>query len=235
MSYKYYYFNNKNYPILVTKKTVDVTPYTFQRNGQMWENKSLHQFFSCIDNKPYNIIDIGAQSGLYSLFAKYLKNSIFYSFEPFIDTFNCLNDNLKLNNITNVKTYNIGLSDNKGTYILNTSKEHNGLHTMGTNPIRFNDIKPITINVDTIDECFYNKNIPVHFIKIDTEGWEYNILKGGENTIKKYKPIIQLEWNITNMKQCNIVETDLLDLLNKYGYYEKFMVEEEKLFFPINS
>ena len=229
---QYYYFNSTNYPIVVTKNTVDITPYTFQKNGQMWENKSLYQFYSCIDSKPYNIIDIGAQSGLYSLFAKYLPNSTFYSFEPFIDTFNCLNDNLKLNKITNVKTYNIGISDNIGTSILNTSIEHNGFHTMGNNPLRFSDIKPITIKISTLDECFYNKDIPVHFIKIDTEGWEYNILKGGEKTIEKNKPIIQLEWNITNMKQCNVSEIDLINLLNKYDYYEKSMADEEKLFFP---
>lgn len=232
MPHTYYYLNNKKFPIFVTKKTKEITPYTFQPNGKMWENNSIKQFFSCIDNNNnYNIVDIGAQTGLYSLFAKYLPNSTFYSFEPFTDTYNCLNDNLKLNDIHNVKTFNFGISDKSGTNILNTSKGHNGLHTMG-NPLRFNDIKPITINTTTLDDFFFSKNIPVHFIKIDTEGWEYNILKGGENTIKKYKPIIQLEWNITNMKQCNTTEHELLSLLNKYKYYEKSTADEEKLFYP---
>lgn len=235
MSYKYYYFNNSNYPIFITSKTKNITPYTFLPNGQLWEHKSIKQFFSSIDDNPYNIIDIGAQSGLYSLFAKYLPNSTFYSFEPFVDTFNCLNDNLKLNNISNVKSYNIGISDKVGTSILNTSKSHNGLHTMGDSPLRFHDINPITINVSTIDEEFYNKNIPAHFIKIDTEGWEYNILKGAEKTIRKYKPIIQLEWNITNMKQCNVTEQELSTLLNNYNYYEKSNADEEKLFYPKNT
>jgi FkbM family methyltransferase len=232
MSRKYNYFNNENYPIFVTEKTLKITPFTFQENGQLWENPSLKQFYSCIDDKEYNIVDIGSQSGLYSLFAKFLPNSTFYSFEPFLDTFNLLNDNLKLNNITNVRSYNIGISDIKGTTILNTSKGHNGLHTMGNTPLRFNDINPISIETDTLDNCFYDKNIPVHFIKIDTEGWEYNILKGGEQTIKKYKPIIQLEWNIMNMQQCNVTESMLFELLSNYGYYEKTMVEEEKLFYP---
>ena len=79
---------------------------------------------------------------------------------------------------------------------------------------------------------FFNKNIPVHFIKIDTEGWEYNILKGAGNTIKKYRPVIQLEWNITNMKECNVNEDDLSSLLKNYGYYEKSIANEEKLFYP---
>lgn len=232
MSPKYFFFNNNKYPIFVTPKTLTTTPYTFQSNGKLWENESLYQFFSNINNKPCNIIDIGAQSGLYSLFAKYIPETTFYSFEPFTDTFNCLNDNLKLNNITNVNTFNIGISDVKGISYLNTSKSHNGLHTMGKTPIRFNDIKPVEIETDTIDNLFFNKNIAVDFIKIDTEGWEYNILKGAEATIKKNKPLIQLEWNITNMKQCNVHENMLIQLLKEYGYYEKSMVEEEKLFCP---
>ena len=165
MSYKYYYFNNTQYPIFVTKKTKEITPYTFQPNGTMWENDSIRQFFSCIDNNNYNIVDIGAQSGLYSLFAKYLPNSTFYSFEPFIYTYNCLNDNLKLNNINNVKTFNVGISDISGTNTLNTSKGHNGLHTMG-NPLRFNDINPITINTTTLDDFFLIKIFQFTLLKL---------------------------------------------------------------------
>ena len=125
------------------------------------------------------------------------------------------------------------ISNTSGLTTLNTSINHNGLHTIGKNPLRFNDIKTIEINIDTLDNCFYHKNIPIHFIKIDTEGWEYNILKGGELTIKKYRPIIQLEWNTTNMEQCDINENDLLNLLKNYNYYEYSMIEEEKLFYPI--
>ena len=231
----FYYLNNRKLNIQVTQQTLEITPYTFMANGNMWEQASVRQFFDCINDESCNIIDIGAQSGLYSLYAKFLPNTTFYSFEPFLDTYNLLNDNLKLNNITNVNTYNIGISNTKGITKLNTCIKHNGLHTMGEKPLRFNDIKSVEINTDTLDNLFYSKNIPVHFIKIDTEGWEYYILKGGELTIKKYKPIIQLEYNKTNMKQCNVTEIMLNNLLEYYGYYEKSMAQEEKLFCPLIS
>jgi len=231
MSEIYYYYNDKNYPISVTKDTCILTKYTFLENKQLWENKSLHQFFSIIDNsKKYNIIDAGAQSGLYSLYAKYLPKSKFYSFEPYTPSFNLLNDNIKLNNLNNVTTFNIGLSDSKKINELNACKSHNGLHTMGSNPLRFDDIEKITIETDTIDNLFYEKNIQVDFIKIDTEGFEYFILQGGINTIKKFKPIIQMEWNLINMQQCNITENMMIELINDLDYEEISMVEEEKLF-----
>jgi predicted RNA methylase len=107
---------NENEKILVTRKTVDYGNNSFKRNTEIWEKYSLNYFFNLIDkNKKVNIIDIGANVGLYSLYAKHLPNSHFYSYEPFKFTYDLLNDNIKLNNITNVQTYNIGLSDKKGS------------------------------------------------------------------------------------------------------------------------
>ena len=234
MKNKYYYFNDKNFPIMVTDETMKLTPHTFLPNNKLWENNSVLQFFKDIDkNKKVNIIDVGAQSGLYTLYAKYLPNASFFSFEPFKLTYNLLNDNIKLNNISNVKTFNIGLSDTIGKNTLNVCNSHNGLHTMGKNLIRFKDSTEIPINVDTIDNLFYKNDIPVNYIKIDTEGWELNILKGSINTIKKYKPIIQIEWVLSNMIQCNVNESDLISFFKENDYYEYAVCDEEKLFYPL--
>jgi hypothetical protein len=128
--------------------------------------------------------------------------------------------------------FNLAISDKETQMNLNTSLSHNGLHTLGTNPLRFTDIKPIPINTTTLDIFF--KDIPIHFIKIDTEGHEYFILKGGMEVIKRYKPIIQLEWNVTNMQQCNVNETMMYDLIQELGYKQLGFVEEEILIAPIN-
>lgn len=234
---EFYYFSDKRYPIKVTHETTVITKYTFPPNGEMWEGPSLAQFFKQIDTtKKVNIVDIGAQSGLYTLYSKYLPNAHFYSFEPFPDTYKLLNDNLTLNNIPadRVTTFQMALSDKCEKTFLYVCNNHNGLHTMGENPLRFSKDNTILLEItsSTLDEQFYNKDIPVDYIKIDTEGWEYKILLGGLKTIKKYNPIIQLEWNTTNMKQCNVKENDLKDLLHNLGYIEKSMVEEEKLFIP---
>jgi FkbM family methyltransferase len=225
-----YIDNNK---ILVTDKTVDYGNSSFQKNTEIWEKESLNYFFNLINkNEKVNIVDIGANVGLYSLYAKYLPNSQFYSYEPYKFTYDLLNENIKLNNITNVNTYNIGLGDKKGKTILNVCLSNDGLNTMGTNPLRFNDISSIEVEIDTLDNIFYNNNIKVDYIKIDTEGYEYNILKGGEKTIKKYKPIIQLEYNETNMKQCNINSSDLNNYIIELGYKNHNLTSEELIIMP---
>ena len=81
-----FYYNNRNtkYPIHVTDETLIVSPASFLRNGQLWEEKSVSYFYNNIPtDKSVNIIDIGAQTGLYTLYAKYLPKSQFYAFEPF--------------------------------------------------------------------------------------------------------------------------------------------------------
>lgn len=203
MTHEYIYPNGGS--IKVTDETRQLTPHTFLNDGKLWEYDAIEEFYSYIEDANYNILDIGAQTGLYTLFAKFLPSCKFYAYEPYPKSIKCLNDNLKLNNITNVETHCIALSHKiSNDAILNTCKSHNGLHTMGMNLIRFKDVEQIQVKTDTIDNMFYDTDTPVHFIKMDIEGFEYYILQGAIKTIEKWKPIIQLEHNKFNMKQCNV-------------------------------
>lgn len=232
----YYYFDNKKLPIKITEKSVNLKGGSFTRNNPVPENESIFNFFKDINNEHFNIIDIGAHHGSFSLYAKYLPNCTFYSFEPFLLNYNLLIDNIKLNEIDNIKTFNIGLSDKIGKDILKVSK-YNGLHTLGSNPLRFKSKskRNIEINTNTIDNFFHKRNISVDYIKIDTEGWEYYILKGAELTIKKNKPVIFIEWNLVNMRQCDVNETMIIALFNSYEYCEKMCIGENKMFVHISS
>lgn len=226
------YYNNNQY-IYVIEETFEKN-HSFVLNGtnknNIWEEESLNIFYNIIknDNRPNkNIIDIGANVGLYSLYAKFLPDCMFYSFEPFKKVFDILNKNIELNNINNIITYNIGLADKKEKKELKISLTNNGLNTMGNNPLRFNTDDVNEVNVDTIDNLFYDNNIEVNYIKIDTEGFEYYILKGAEKTINKYKPIIQIEYNITNMKQCDIEPEKIEKLINQLNYKKAILTGEE--------
>jgi FkbM family methyltransferase len=228
---EYFYFNDEKFPIKVTRETTEVTPHTFQPDMTMWETTSIHQFFSQIDPEgEFNIADVGAQSGSYTLLAKYLPKSTLYSFEPFKQSYKCLSDNIELNGLKNVRTFNVALSNVSGSSVLNTSAGHNGLHTLGETPMRFDDVVPVEIQTRTLDEYFHDADRPLHFLKIDTEGWEFHVLEGGRKTLEKYKPVIQLEWVPVNMKQCGVSEEELREFLKSLRYKEVSMSGEEKLF-----
>lgn len=228
----YRYYDSKEYEFVVSDSTIKHTPATFGKN--LWEHESIIKFYDLVKlsgDKKINIVDIGAQSGLYTLFAKWLPNAKFYSFEPFKLTFDILLENLKLNEINNVNAYNFALSDKTGFAQLNVCKSHNGLHTLGDN-LRFSDSEKVEVKIDTLDNIFYDHDIQVDYIKIDTEGHEYFILKGGMKTILKYKPVIQLEWNSTNMAQCKVNEKDLNELIENMGYKKICKINEELFIAP---
>lgn len=77
---------------------------------------------------------------------------------------------------------------------------------------------------DTLDS-YIAKNpskftLPISAIKIDTEGMEYNILKGSQLTIQKFNPLILIEGNSLPIKE----------LLSEQGY-KMVAYHEGKLYF----
>ena len=71
-------------------------------------------------------------------------------------------------------------------------------------------------NVTTLD-TFIEENFTenkIDLIKIDVEGFEYQVLIGAKDTLTKYNPIIIIESFNDKFEKVN-------SLLNKYGY-EKF-------------
>ncbi len=213
--------------------------------GTTWDKPLVeltYEMIKSIDNCVF--LDIGASTGSFTLLAKYLQGGIMYSFEPHPLTFDILRSNVKLNDLTDkCHLYNVALVDsvdsiNKGPMTLkfpvNASGQlsGSGLATLG-NPLRFNNYQAVEVKADTLDRIIEESKLTkLDFIKIDTEGYEYYILKGGLGSIKKYKPHILMEFNETNMAQCKVKKEQILGLLKELGYSYKFVAVEDILCTP---
>jgi FkbM family methyltransferase len=175
------------------------------------------------------VVDIGAQSGAYTLMAKFFKNTKWYCFEPDPVNYECLLENLSLNKITNVNVQNIAINDDKGTVTLNICKNHRGLNTIGSNITRFEstDTEEHVIESNNLDSLFLDKKIDL--IKIDTEGCEYNILKGAKKIINKYKPKIFLEYYEENLNQFGVSKQNLDDIILDLNYHIVWRQEDNVL------
>ena len=134
-----------------------------------------------------------------------------------------------------IKNYNIALgSDNKKT-IMNISKltSTSSLQELNHNSL-FLKIKNFLIGkenakknyyeveINTIDNFFENKELSNVLLKIDVEGYELNVLKGSNNTIKKIK-LILIENQFFNMYKNNRTRNwhDFL-LKNEFKLVKKF-------------
>ena len=218
--------------IHVTDETPTLTPMTFHSNGTVWERESLEYFYNLVKQKdgPVTIVDIGAQTGLYSLYAKFLPHIQIHAFEPNPETYQQLTKNLELNSISNVELRNCGIGSHNDKLVLKIpyNPEEKGLCCLTTStPLRFSSYYEHQTDIVTLDSLFYEKNIPVHFIKCDTEGWEPNVLLGAKKTIERWKPELFLEINDINLKQCNSSEEVMFNLLDELNYDIVSIIDRE--------
>ena len=142
--------------------------------GMAWDVIEKNHYHSELIPYPINgsVVDAGANIGVFSVLAA--QKSTVYAFEPDPEMFTCLKENTKY--YPNVKVFNCALGETTGTVPLIT----------GTHISAHIGAGGTSVPVNTID----SHNIMMDFLKIDTEGFEANILRGAIETIKKWKPII---------------------------------------------
>jgi FkbM family methyltransferase len=133
-------------------------------------------------------IDVGANIGLHSLRFSKLFNQV-ESFEPFSINYECLQENVKSFSNINIHKKGLGSVATKQKLMLPEDSNNSGapsiIDFVGT------DRKTITeeIEIAILDDF----NFRPSFIKIDTQGFEMEILKGAVNTLKTYKPVLIIE------------------------------------------
>jgi len=135
----------------------------------------------CEPAKEDIVIDAGACMGDTALFfEKYCgKQGTIYAFEPFESNFKVLGENIKRNNLKNIFAVKEGFMDMEGFLSMSGASGQASVRDNGNYKIK----------VTTIDKFVERNNLSkVDFIKMDIEGAELKALKGGKNTIKRFKP-----------------------------------------------
>ncbi len=121
--------------------------------------------------------DIGANIGSYTILASGHIGAHSISVEPLPATFQHLHRNIAVNKITGrVKALNIALGAEEGSLAFTT-----GLDTMN-HVAAATDINTITVAVNTLDNVLAGQ-VPL-LVKIDVEGFETEVLKGGKHTLQ---------------------------------------------------
>lgn len=203
--------------------------------GSVYERHLIQKFYNLLPREePFVAFDIGAQTGCFSLMAKFFPSSQWYAFEPIVEAATVLQKNLALNGIDNVHVENVALSDISGTaYLAMPDKGNWGLATIGSNPLRFaaqSQREVPCIDLDSFVELHGIKK--VHFMKLDTEGAELLILRGAKNMLLRDHPVIVMEYNETNMKQCGITKNEVDAFLIEMGYAWRLISSEDILCTP---
>lgn len=149
-----------------------------------------------IGNESFRVFDVGANIGVFtSEVTKLIPAAQVSAFEPFPDAF------LKLSQISEmsfgrVKAYGVALSDKCGEISLYLNKQ-SVTNSLLPNDAQSDKYQPsnyavpigtMNVKVDTLDSFCFDNDIPkIHLLKIDTQGADINVLKGGERLIDTQK------------------------------------------------
>jgi FkbM family methyltransferase len=166
------------------------------------------------------VLDIGAHLGLFSGFSSQLvgKEGKIICFEPTPGTYSVLKETLRLNHCENVIAIQAAVSAAEGTasfYVSDTA-------ACNSNSLVYNKpdrkLQSYVVQLVTIDGITIQYSLKPDLIKIDAEGAELDVLKGGGKTLTEYKPILILGLHPDFIKQKGDSLEAIWELLMKYQY-----------------
>jgi len=167
-------------------------------------------------------VDVGANQGEFSLFAsRRLPKGKVLAFEPMSLFFDRLSFNIRLNGITNIQCYKLGLSDRSGEvpiyFNANNKHDHEGLASIF--PIDQQDQTREMISLAVLDEIVEKEAVNrIDFIKIDVEGSEWAVLRGSRQVLQKFKPALMVELNDETAALAGYTVEEMIGWLEQLGY-----------------
>lgn len=189
--------------------------YDFNRNGESHILKSLKGFLD-----KGIVFDVGANRGHWAcMFSNIFPKISIYSFEPSPSTFkNFLVP--ATSSVSTIKAFNKGLGSTSGTLPFKEYIEGDTLSSFVVDA-NFHSHESYFTYVDVVsgDEfCLANKISTIDFLKIDVEGFEFEVLDGFKDMIsKKAIQIIQFEYGYTNADAGHTLK-DFFSFLSSKGY-----------------
>jgi FkbM family methyltransferase len=152
-----------------------------------------------LSKKSQVILDIGANTGIYSLVAKTVNpQAHIYAFEPVQRVYHKLLENCSLNNYE-IDCYEMAISNFDGeATIYDPGTEHIYSVTVNKNNIGSSSVAiPVKIKTQKVSTFIQKNHISkIDLIKIDVESHEPEVLEGIEEYLQLMKPTMIVEvWN----------------------------------------
>lgn len=158
-----------------------------------------------------NCVDVGCHSGqILKEILRFAPAGTHYAFEPIQELYRGL-----VERYPGVNVFDLGLSDTVGKtsfQYVTDAPAYSGFRRREYDRPRVS-IEEIEVKTDLLDNIIA-EDFPVHFIKIDVEGAELQVLRGAIDTIRRNKPIIVFEHGLGGADFYGTTPEEVYDLLS---------------------
>ena len=163
-------------------------------------------------NRKINIIDVGANVGD-TVRNIGIKEAFYLCIEGDMSFSKYIKSNLKGYDYAIEKVF---LNDEKSTskFIVESSN--------GTGHLKKIEGSIDDINLTTLDELLETRysNIRFDLLKIDTDGFDFKVIRGAQNCLQKWTPLLFFEWDKAFCKEQGEDPLSVFPILDELGYKE---------------
>jgi FkbM family methyltransferase len=172
-------------------------------------------------------VDIGANKGIYCFWMMRAvgRSGCVIAFEPQPEMRDSIERQKLRFNWRSLRVMNIALSNSDGSMNLSRQKVGDGSATLEAARRRSTDAT-LDVRVARLDTIADETISKLKFIKCDVEGHELKVFLGGEQTIRRHRPVVQFESTVTDPKTQEIFQffrglgySGVLLLGNRYLHY----------------
>lgn len=194
-------------------------PFAYKYFEWYYPNAELQSKKWVIENvkENWNIIDIGANIGYYSiLFSRLAREGKVWACEP-TGTFEMLEKNIQSNKCQNIVPLKVG-------FLNNSSSGAQNLYKMWGKPSENVEADYLSLD-DFVDSQRINS---IDLIKIDTDGFELEILRGAKKVLEVFNPYLMVEFSYAlNTRGWEVGQ--LLEELIEQGFSEGLLLDHNNL------
>ena len=177
--------------IVVPDSLESITPYVLIEQQDWFEDEI--KFLRRLLQAGQKVIDVGANYGVYTLSMAWTvgPGGTVWAFEPASSTAALLAQGIAANDFAQIVLERSALSSTCGTARLSLN-DHSELNALMRSEHPANASEAVSLT--TLDACLQRYGWQdIAFMKIDAEGEEANILKGGARFFAELSPLIQYE------------------------------------------
>ncbi len=215
--HRFKYFNNCDDGIL----------NYFYYNLPYNEDADLKLFIE-LSKKSKTIVDIGANTGIYSVLASIANpSSKIFAFEPYLTNAERMQINLNLNAADNVEVVVSAIGDTNGLIDIAIPENKTITDVSSINQAFSKSIYPEIawgkqeVEIQKLDTFAENRNLKIDLIKCDVETSEMLVFRGMINILERDKPTIIFESFFNDERQLFFNE-----VLKDFNYYLYLILDQ---------